>query len=101
MDAIIKAGGAGKAKLKSAKDRKIEKKKEQKEEKKVGGGGDLMGDLAAKLAMRRKGISGTKQQGGKPEESAGNGNALGKMSDMIPHIPKAAAGETGGEEDWD
>uniref|UniRef100_A0A8W8M148 Uncharacterized protein n=2 Tax=Magallana TaxID=2171616 RepID=A0A8W8M148_MAGGI len=60
LDAIRKTGGVGGAKLKSAKDRKLEKKK-KKEEKEVvapsgGGGGDLMSDLFTRLTMRRKGI---------------------------------------------
>lgn len=60
MESIRQAGGSGKARLRSAKDRKIEVKKKKQEEKATisSSGGDLMADLSAKLAMRRKGISG-------------------------------------------
>ena len=49
------------------------------------GGGDLLSDLANKLAMRRKGISGTQNQGAAPAQ--GSLSTLGKMSMMIPSLP--------------
>ena len=112
LAAIRKAGGAGKAKLKSAKERKMAKKKEKQEEKEVGApaasGGDLMSDLAAKLAMRRKGISGPNKPGGASqsnqndsEHSTGGGSALDKISAMIPPPPKARSGTVGTDEDWE
>uniref|UniRef100_A0A8C2NWU5 WH2 domain-containing protein n=1 Tax=Capra hircus TaxID=9925 RepID=A0A8C2NWU5_CAPHI len=57
LESIRQAGGIGKAKLRSVKERKLEKKK-QKEQEQVRAttqGGDLMSDLFNKLAMRRKG----------------------------------------------
>nr|XP_002124160.1 WASH complex subunit 1 [Ciona intestinalis] len=95
MESIRAAGGAGKVKLKSAKERKLQKKKE-KEEAKVAAssGGDLMSDLFSKLAMRRKGISGTK----KPEAS---GSAMDKISAMIPPPPtKHEPTSVADDDDW-
>jgi WAS family protein 1 len=52
--------------LKSVREQKADEKKSKEAASKAkagkagGGGGDLMSDLANKLAMRRKGISGTK-----------------------------------------
>lgn len=60
-----------------------------------------MADLHAKLAMRRKGISGAKAN----VENAGGGSAMDKISAMIPPPPatsddKASATNTE-DEDWD
>ena len=86
MEAIRNAGGSGKAGLKSVMELKMEEKKAKQEVLENpgsssiasgGGGGDLMSDLASKLAMRRKGIS------GKPE-----GSTMDKMSMMIPTLPE-------------
>lgn len=59
-----------------------------------------MADLHAKLAMRRKGISGAKTEGG---ENDGR-NALDKLSAMIPPPPpdngKSSSTNTE-DEDWD
>lgn len=56
-----------------------------------------MADLHAKLAMRRKGISGAKGE-------LGEGNALDKVSAMIPPPPpdngKGSSTNTE-DEDWD
>ncbi|KAH3881712.1 WASH complex subunit 1-like [Dreissena polymorpha] len=122
MDAIRKAGGAGKAGLKSAKEKKDEAKKKRKEEKNASGGsssggvskggGDLMSDLFSKLTMRRRGISGEKKpgdsggSGGEKGESitGGANGAMDKISSMIPPPPKmeTVAERTGGdEEDWE
>lgn len=115
MDAIRKAGGTKGAGLKNAKDKHDEKKKKKKEEKQSSGGaskggGDLMGDLFAKLTMRRKGISGSGKTGdggggGGKSEGAGVGDAMDKISSMIPAPPKPAesSSPTGGdeEEDWE
>ncbi|XP_012268668.2 WASH complex subunit 1-like [Athalia rosae] len=72
MAAIREAGGAGRAKLKSA------ARKEEKADKwsSASVGGDLMADLHTKLSLRRKGISGTAT------------SALDRMSAMIPPPPK-------------
>ena len=112
LDAIRKAGGASGAKLKSAKDRKIETKKKKKEEKQAGGGagggggGDLMGDLAAMLSMRRKGISGSGKgpsaaAADEAVPSTGGGAAMDRISAMIPAPPKANRSNTADSDDWD
>lgn len=59
-----------------------------------------MADLHAKLAMRRKGISGVKAN-----QENGSGSAMDKISAMIPPPPtanydKASATNTE-DEDWD
>ncbi|XP_041349926.1 WASH complex subunit 1-like [Gigantopelta aegis] len=116
LESIRAAGGAGKAKLKKAKDRKIEMKKKKKEEKSGaaasgggGGGGDLMSDLFSALTMRRKGISGT----GKPGGGGGGGSSdkadagpqggagvMDKISAMIPPPPSQSHSNKG-EDDWE
>lgn len=56
-----------------------------------------MADLHAKLAMRRKGISGTKPDGD-------SGNALDKISAMIPPPPSnndRGSSTNTDDEDWD
>ena len=104
MAAIRNAGGKGKVKLKSAKDRKIERKKEKEEQAvSASSGGDLMGDLFAKLTMRRKGISGTK----KPEAGGGSSeppmSPMDKISSMIPAPTKTNRAESvdSNSSDWD
>ena len=94
MESIRAAGGAGKVKLKSAKERKLKKKAEKEAAAAPSsGGGDLMSDLFSKLQMRRKGISGTKgdsggQSGG--DTSTGGGSAMDRIASMIPAPPKTA-----------
>lgn len=106
MEAIRKAGGTKGAGLKSAKDQRDERKKKKKEEKQTsgggGGGGDLMSDLFAKLTMRRKGISGSGKGGensAEKGESSNVGNAMDKISSMIPAPPKLNDGGSHGHED--
>lgn len=78
MDAIRNAGGAGKAKLRSAAERKKEsKKKKQEQSTNIDSGGDLMSDLADKLRLRRKGMTGDRS--GKESK-----NILEKMAVKIP-----------------
>lgn len=79
MEAIRQAGGKAKAKLKST---------EPKDQKAPSGGGDLMSDLYAKLAMRRKGISGSKNQSHGQIES---GTVMFKVASMIPPPPPVTA----------
>uniref|UniRef100_A0A452UGF1 WASH complex subunit 1 n=1 Tax=Ursus maritimus TaxID=29073 RepID=A0A452UGF1_URSMA len=57
LESIRQAGGIGKAKLRSVKERKLEKKKQKEQEqvRATSQGGDLMSDLFNKLVMRRKG----------------------------------------------
>ncbi|XP_066225558.1 WASH complex subunit 1 isoform X1 [Saccopteryx leptura] len=98
LESIRQAGGIGKAKLRSVKERKLEKKK-QKEQEQVRAtvqGGDLMSDLFNKLVMRRKGISG---RGPAPAASEGPGGAFSRMSDSIPPLPPPQ--QPPGEEDED
>ncbi|XP_035677447.1 LOW QUALITY PROTEIN: WASH complex subunit 1-like [Branchiostoma floridae] len=111
MAAIRSAGGSGKVKLKSAKEQKTMRKKQKDESKAapVSSGGDLMSDLASKLSMRRKGISGTKQAGGDEDKRggaaappSGGGSAMDRISAMIP-APPSGGDDTGGndDDDWD
>ncbi|XP_036989819.2 WASH complex subunit 1 isoform X2 [Artibeus jamaicensis] len=98
LESIRQAGGIGKAKLRSVKERKLEKKKQKQQEqvRATGQGGDLMSDLFNKLAMRRKGISG---KGPGTGASEGPGGAFARMSDSIPPLPPPQ--QTPGEEDQD
>ena len=114
MDAIRKAGGAGKAGLKKGEGKKKERKKE-KEEKKTkeaagSGGGDLMSDLFSRLTMRRKGISGDKSASKEKEPESdpvpktGGGGTMDKISAMIPAPPSVPGGnknDDDDEEDWE
>ena len=110
MAAIRNAGGSSKAGLKSIKERKMEEKKakQEVEETSVGngsgantsGGGDLMSDLASKLAMRRKGISGANQGQGQTGFST-----MDKISMMIPSLADEPNDdedddENSSEDDW-
>ena len=95
MAAIRKAGGSGKVTLKSSKERKLERKK-GKEVPGASGGGDLMGDLFSKLTMRRKGISGTKQE----SKQNDNMSPMDKISAMIP-APKPQRSESRESSDWE
>ena len=55
MEAIRNAGGADKAGLKDAVNRKLERKaKKEEEAMDTGGGGNLLDDLSAALGRRRK-----------------------------------------------
>lgn len=98
LESIRQAGGIGKAKLRSVKERKLEKKqqKEQEQVRATSQGGDLMSDFFNKLAMRRKGISGKGPGFGASE---GPGGAFARMSDSIPPLPPPQ--QTPGEEDED
>ncbi|XP_039725088.1 LOW QUALITY PROTEIN: WASH complex subunit 1 [Pteropus medius] len=98
LESIRQAGGIGKAKLRSVKERKLEKKKQKEQEqvRATGQGGDLMSDLFNKLVMRRKGISG---KGPGTGASEGPGGAFARMSDSIPPLPPPQ--QPPGEEDED
>lgn len=93
MDAIRKAGGSSQAGLGSLKEKKMEEKKAKQEQMENqpassgSSGGDLMSDLANKLAMRRKGISG-KQSEAAALPTASNPTTMDKISMMIPPPPK-------------
>ena len=63
------------------------------------GGGDLMSDLFNKLAMRRKGISGSKTSAEK-SGSASGGSALDKISSMIPPPQNKPAESHDDDDDW-
>eukprot|EP00794_Sanderia_malayensis_P020088 gene20088-22058_t len=97
MAAIRNAGGKGKAKLKDAKSRKIERKKEKEKTTSASGGGDLMSDLFSKLSMRRKGISGQKTESA--SASSGDVSAMDRIAAMIP--PPKPRAETADSGDWE
>lgn len=101
LESIRQAGGIGKAKLRSVKERKLEKKKQKEQEqvRATSQGGDLMSDLFNKLVMRRKGISG---KGPGTGTSEGPGGAFSQMSDSIPPLPppQQPAGDED-EDDWE
>ena len=89
MSAIRATGGSGKIKLRSAKERKLKKKAKKESSVEASGGGDLMGDLFAKLSMRRKGISGSKgETSSSSADHSSSGSAMDKISAMIPAPPK-------------
>ncbi|XP_057315142.1 WASH complex subunit 1-like isoform X2 [Hydractinia symbiolongicarpus] len=98
MSAIRNAGGTKAAKLKSSKERKLERKKE-KENAPAAGGGDLMSDLFSKLTMRRKGISGSKSQN--KEKSMDNLSPMDKISAMIPPPERPDRSESHDSGDWE
>lgn len=90
MEAIRKAGGLKNARLKSAESAKAESTLQP---------GDLMADLHAKLAMRRKGISGAKAM-----DDSNGGNAMDKVSAMIPPPPPVndiSSSTNTEDDDWD
>ncbi|KAL3282704.1 hypothetical protein HHI36_005877 [Cryptolaemus montrouzieri] len=90
MEAIREAGGA--KKLKSVSKQENITKSEKS-------GGDLMADLHAKLAMRRKGISGTQN---KTENVAlDSRGALSLMSSLIPAPEETNEELTDQDEDWE
>ncbi|XP_013362758.1 PREDICTED: WAS protein family homolog 1-like [Chinchilla lanigera] len=101
LESIRQAGGIGKAKLRSVKERKLEKKKQKQQEqvRATSQGGDLMSDLFNKLVLRRKGISG---KGPGPGAGEGPGGAFARMSDSIPPLPppQQPAGEDD-DADWE
>ncbi|KAI5753919.1 WASH complex subunit 1-like [Diaphorina citri] len=100
MQAIRTAGGTRKAKL-----RCVDATPESDNNMIVAPpSGDLMSDLAAKLQLRRKGISGSHNQ--MNENSTSSGNLMDKLLHNIP--PPLAAGssesdhdDTDTEPDWD
>ncbi|KAK2141543.1 hypothetical protein NP493_5223g00023 [Ridgeia piscesae] len=70
-----------------------------------GVGGDLMGDLAAKLSLRRKGISGTSintsSSGGSATDTTGATSMMQRMSSIIPPPPNPTDTNHAPSEDWD
>uniref|UniRef100_A0A8D8XX13 WAS protein family homolog 1 n=1 Tax=Cacopsylla melanoneura TaxID=428564 RepID=A0A8D8XX13_9HEMI len=100
MQAIRNAGGKGNAKLKTV-DRETSSVTVSAAGKTptAPSGGDLMSDLAAKLSLRRKGISGSKENGG--------GSLMDKLLLNIPPPPVQGGGSSESEEeeqdeaDWD
>uniref|UniRef100_A0A2K5C1P1 WH2 domain-containing protein n=1 Tax=Aotus nancymaae TaxID=37293 RepID=A0A2K5C1P1_AOTNA len=99
LESIRQAGGIGKAKLRSVKERKLEKKKQKEQEqvRATSQGGDLMSDLFNKLVMRRKGISGKG-----PGAGEGPGGAFARVSDSIPPLPPPQQPQAEeDEDDWE
>nr|Q6VEQ5.2 RecName: Full=WAS protein family homolog 2; AltName: Full=CXYorf1-like protein on chromosome 2; AltName: Full=Protein FAM39B [Homo sapiens] len=99
LESIRQAGGIGKAKLRSMKERKLEKKKQKEQEqvRATSQGGHLMSDLFNKLVMRRKGISGKG-----PGAGEGPGGAFARVSDSIPPLPPPQQPQAEeDEDDWE
>ncbi|XP_047302900.1 WAS protein family homolog 2-like isoform X7 [Homo sapiens] len=99
LESIRQAGGISKAKLRSMKERKLEKKqqKEQEQVRATSQGGHLMSDLFNKLVMRRKGISGKG-----PGAGEGPGGAFARVSDSIPPLPPPQQPQAEeDEDDWE
>lgn len=100
----ISTGGASKAGLKNAKERKRERKAKKEEEAPTGG--DLLGDLTAALGRRRTAMSGRnkdkdEKKRDKEEHSLGGGSMMDNISRMIPVSTKPQAQASGDEEDGD
>jgi WAS family protein 1 len=71
----------------SLQERKKDAKKESEAPKAAGGGGDLLGDLATRLKMRRKGISGDKGEKEREKEAnaqTGGGGMFDQIAAMMP-----------------
>ena len=114
LESIRQAGGSGKVKLKSAKDRKLKKKAPVKQDSTTSnnGGVFMIAALQAKLRMRREGISGKKKKssaggdGGDdvdfaaPKDVDNNGGAMGKIAAMLPP-PMPDVGNASGDQDSD
>jgi hypothetical protein len=108
MEAIRAAGGADKASLRSAQERKYEakkKKQEEKEKSSTAESGDMMADLKNTLAMRRKGISGIRE-GAKQNSVAGMAEIMQKLANTIPTMERSTESgtfieEESSDEDWD
>lgn len=92
MEAIRKAGGKTKLRNVPAADETINVVKK----KATPPVGDLMGDLHAKLALRRRGIAGAKQA--KKEKAS---SILDKVSSLIPPPSKGSDSDESSESDWD
>ncbi|XP_072402143.1 WASH complex subunit 1 [Diabrotica undecimpunctata] len=96
MEAIRNAGGSGRAKLKS-----VQHDKEQKTASKFAQGGNLIADLHNKLFMRRKGISGAKQE----QQTVVDADlTLSRISSMIPPpepIVDIESTSNDDEDEWD
>lgn len=94
MAAIRATGGKERAKLRAAESSKAE------DIPKVKSGGDLMADLHNKLLMRRKGISGAKDNN--PGSNSG-GTMIEKLSALIPAISKQNddSSSESADEDWE
>ncbi|KAG7303016.1 hypothetical protein JYU34_013024 [Plutella xylostella] len=86
MAAIRQAGGAGKAKLRSAANEPGDK-----DDKKPASGGDLMADLHAKLSMRRRGISGAER----------GGSVLHTLASVIPEPDHSSPQHSSTDDDWE
>ncbi|XP_073845569.1 WASH complex subunit washout [Musca autumnalis] len=116
MAAIRNAGGLGKAPLKRAaaplttNNNNNDKNEHQNnplgntQDKKLTSsvGGDLMADLHNKLMMRRKGISGSKDNTDNPSASQISGNpVISRLSSLIPPPPVGGRTKNTSEEDED
>lgn len=96
MDAIRNAGGSGKAKLRAAAIQETTPKAAAK--KGAPPAGDLMSDLHAKLALRRRGIAGSKEA----KETKHN-PMMDKISSLIPAPAVESSGSSSNDDnsDWE
>lgn len=102
MEAIRNAGGAQKAKLRHSQEpTKQGRADSTKPNSASGGPQNFIDDLHSKLQMRRKGISGARENADQPA------NVIDRLSALIPPPPPkmqmdaSASGESNDEEDWD
>ena len=100
LNVALCAGGASKAGLKNAKQRKRERK--AKKEEVVPAGGDLLGDLTAALGRRRTAMSGKnkekKEERHTEQHSLGGGSMMDNISKMIPVSGKTRSDGSGDEQ---
>ena len=101
MEAIRGAGGAGGGILKSAKDRKPPTEKPINNI--SSGSGDLMADLASKLVMRRKGISGGVKQAEATPASNVPPAPRSNLTSMVAQMAKnkeSSSDNDSSDDDW-
>lgn len=98
-------GGASKAGLKDAKERKHKRKARKEEQKEESSPGDLLTDLSAALGRRRKAMSGKdkprEREREKEDHSLGGGSMMDNISRMIPAPPSSSQMEESIEEHSD
>lgn len=100
MEAIRNAGGAQKAKLRHSEPKQGRTDSTKPSASTGAGPQNFIDDLHSKLQMRRKGISGARENADQP------GNVIDRLSALIPPPPpkmaqEASASESNDEEDWD
>ncbi|KAL4659539.1 hypothetical protein GN956_G2711 [Arapaima gigas] len=88
LESIRMAGGIGKAKLRSVKERKMEKKKQKEQE---------QGVLCCLAGISGKGPAG----GDGTDAPASSAGAFARMSDVIPPLPAPQQPTADDDEDWE